>query len=152
MSRHRVTWIVLADGEHARFVTAGPEAHFHTFERLDSPTAHLRASELGTDAPGRSFESADVARHAIAPKHDPHEEAKARFADSIAALLNAAAAERRFDRLVLVAPGRVMHEIREHLSPAAVQLLAASFTKDLLKTPDGDLPAHFPDWPLVPTG
>jgi protein required for attachment to host cells len=149
MSKHRITLLVLADGEHARFVSAGAEAHFQTYERLDSATAHLKSADLGPDRPGRTFESADVMRHAKEPRKDPHEAAKVRFAASVAAQINDTAASGAFDRLIVAASVRVLQEIRDNLEQPAVKLLLAELAKDLTNVPDYDLRAHFPNWPLV---
>lgn len=73
MVKHRTLWIVVADGEHARFITPAPKRAFHSQRVFESPSAHKRSAELGTDRPVRSFQSATLTRHAIAPKHDLHE-------------------------------------------------------------------------------
>ena len=70
MAMHGTVWILVADGEHARFVTPAPKKAFHTQRVLDSPSAHKQSSDLGTDRPSRSMQSGSTARHAIDPKHD----------------------------------------------------------------------------------
>jgi len=63
-------WIVVADGEHARFVKPAPKRAFHTQRIFESPAVHKKTSDLGTDRPDRSMESASGTCHAITPKHD----------------------------------------------------------------------------------
>src|SRR5438876_11241190 len=80
MVKHSMVWIVMADGEHARFVTPASKRVFHTQRVFESPSAHKKSSDLGTDRPTRSTESATGTSHAITPKHDLHEMEKQKFA------------------------------------------------------------------------
>ncbi len=136
------TWILLADGEHARVVVPTPQRQFRTINSIDSTAAHHRSSDLGTDRPGRSFESASPTRHAIEAKTDPHRAAKERFAHSLAELMNDAAAEGQYDRLVLVAPAHALQAVREALDGLAASRLEGTLAKDLVKLPDGELALH----------
>ena len=136
------TWIIVADGEHARVVVPAPLRQFRTINSLDSAAAHRRSSDLGTDRPGRSYESANPARHAIEPKTDPHRAAKENFLRYVAEKLNTAAAEGACDRLILVAPAPALGELREALDRQAAARVAATLAKDLVKIRDADLGAH----------
>lgn len=111
---------------------------------MQATTAHLRAADLGSDAPGRSCESAAVIRHAVEPRTDPHTKAKARFAGEVAEVLNEAAAAAVFDRLVVAAPAHTLHDLRAALSAEAAGKLVAEIQKDLLKVPDANIAAHLP--------
>jgi protein required for attachment to host cells len=139
---HGAVWIVVADGEHARFVTPAPESAFHTQRVLDSPSAHKRSSDLGTDRPDRSMESASATRHAITPKHDLHEMEKEKFARSVAQEINRASAQGAFDHLVLVAPAHTLSEIRDELDTTAAAKVVGTLQKDLVKVPDHELAPH----------
>ena len=142
------TWIAVVDGEHARFV-AQDAGRFKTVHALTSATAGQRTSSLVGDRPGRSFESADVARHAIKPRSDPRAMGKRRFAALVAAELNAAAAQGLFARLILVAPPRTLPVIEEALDPDVRRRIAGRVAKSLIKASDTDLAAHFPAWPFI---
>jgi protein required for attachment to host cells len=133
---------VLADGEHARIVVPAPRHQFHELTSLDSTMAHKRSAALGTDRPGRSFESASPTRHAIEPRTDPHRAAKHEFLDFLACHLAEEARSGAFDRLVLVAPAEALHELREHLERPVATMLAATLTKDLVKIPVAELATH----------
>ena len=121
------TWIVIADGEHARFLTAGAAPHFHTMETF---RGHAAGGDHWTHG-------------------DPHAAAKHKFAALLAARVDTLAATETFDDLILVAPAHVMADLRAHLGKAATAKLKTIIQKDLTKVPDGDLAKHFPDWPLV---
>ena len=141
-------WLAIVDGEHARFVAHGAHG-FRTVRTLASHTAGQRTAALVRDRLGRSFESADVARHAIAPRSDPHAQEKERFAAHIAAELNIAAAQSLFARLVLAGPSRTIQAVEDALDPEVRRRIAGRVAKDLVKAPDQDLAAHFPAWPLL---
>ena len=143
------TWLAIVDAEHARFVALDAGC-FLTVQTLASPIAGQRAAALAGDRLGRSFESAGVLRHAIAPRNDPRARGRQRFAVQVAAALNAAAARDLFARLILIAPARTLPAIEEALDPGVRRGVAARVAKNLTKTPDGDLAAHLPAWPFLP--
>jgi protein required for attachment to host cells len=128
MPHKHLSWIVIADGEHARFVKAGSDPHFHTVE---------------TCAGGSN------GGHGGWSHQDPHDTAKHTFAKRLAMKVDALVAQEVFDELFLVAPAHVLKDVRDHLGQAARAKLKACIQKDLAKVPDGDLAKHFPDWPLV---
>src|SRR5579859_6848899 len=115
MPQHHSLCIVIADGGHARFVRPAPDNALHTFEAVDSATLHKHDRDLVSDRPGRSFESAAVARHAYTPRTDPHEMAKDQFTREVARMVNAASAADEFHELVVVAPAHVLGELTDAL-------------------------------------
>jgi protein required for attachment to host cells len=137
-----LTWILIADGEHARVVVPAARQQFRTISSLDSTTAHRRSADLGTGEPGRSYESANPARHAIEPKTDPHRAAKQDFVRYLADQMNTAATGGEYDHLVLVAPTHALHDLREALGQEAVARLAGTLAKDIVKVADVDLAGH----------
>ena len=150
-SKQPRVWVLIADGEHARVVTPKESnGHFETVIAFDSASAHLRSADLGTDKPGRTFESASITRHAIAPRSDPHRNAKHHFIQDVAALVDQHDQKYEFDRLVLVAPAHALSDLREALGKSAAAKVVGSVAKDLVKVNDHDLTAHLADWWLAP--
>jgi protein required for attachment to host cells len=148
-----VVWVVVMDGEHARVVAPTPShGQFATTLALDSATAHLRSQDIGTDRPGRSFESASPTRHTIAPRQDLHQAAKHDFVLEVAGQLNEHAIAGDFDHLVLVAPGHALHDLRAALGAAADAKVVGTLVKDLTKTPDSALASHLAEWWQKPAG
>jgi ABC-type glutathione transport system ATPase component len=84
--------IVIADGEHVRFVHPAADNALHTVSAIDSGQGHRRSSDIGSDRPGASYHSASTAHHAYAPRHDLHRVEKERFAQFVGERVNAAAA------------------------------------------------------------
>jgi protein required for attachment to host cells len=146
MPKDRNLLVVIADGEHARFVRPADDNALHTQTGFDSPAAHKRSGDLVSDRPGASFHSDSTARHAVAPRTDPHDMAKEAFAKDLAARLNEAAAAGQFDELVLVAPAHTLNPLQAHLDVTARDRIIGTLQKDLVKTPDQDLWPHVREW------
>jgi len=146
MSKPRNLLIVIADGEHARFVRPAKDGALHTQQDMDSPAAHKRTADLGSDRPGAAFHSGSTAHHAIQPRHDLHVQVKTAFAQGIADQLNAAAARGSFEELVLVAPAHTMSALEAVLVAMAKDRVIGRLEKDLVKTPDHELQPHLHEW------
>lgn len=113
MTGNRGLCFLIADGDHARFVRADNTNVLRTFRRFDSASAHLTSHEIGTDRPGRSFESARPGSHGLTPRHDLHGLAKTSFAEFVAEQADLAAGEGALEHLVLVASPHCLREIEE---------------------------------------
>jgi protein required for attachment to host cells len=146
MESTRKMWIVIADGEHARFVSRAPGGGFRSHRVLDSTSAHLRSSDLGDDRPVRGFESATGLRHTITPRQDLHDREKQRFAARLAGEINRESARGAFDRFVLVAPTRTSSVVLDQLDPTTLAKLVGTLRKDLTQVPDHELEAHLDRW------
>jgi protein required for attachment to host cells len=146
MPRQRKLCFVIADGGHARIVRPAADNALHTVEALDSATIHKKDHDLVSDRPGRSFESGSAARHAYEPRTDPHDMEKERFAQAVAARINADAAEDLFNELVLVAPAQMLSELTGALDQPVKAKLLGSLAKDLVNTPDHELWPHLKQW------
>lgn len=137
--------IAIADAEHARFVRPAPTNVLHTERLIDSTAAHKKSADLRSDHPGASFHSDATAHHALAPRHDPHELEKEKFARFIAQEINALP-EESFDGLVIVAPAHCLNVILEALHASAQTKLIGTLHKDLMKTPDDELWPHLQEF------
>ena len=150
MTTNRGLCILIADGEHARFVAADPDNVLRTSRSFDSTSAHLASRDIGSDRPGRSFESATPSSHGVAPRHDPHQLEKTKFAHFVADEVGIAAGEGAFDRLVLVAPAHCLRDIEDALDARAAAMVVGRLAKDLVKTPDYELSPHLREWVDAP--
>jgi len=137
------TWIVIADGARARVLAArGPQQGLDlVLERRDHAP---RTAELGSDRPGRSFESATSARHAYSAP-DYHRERELVFLRELVRELAAEHKAGRFERLVVVAPPTALGDLRKALGPTLTGAITAEINKDLTKVALHDLPQHLRD-------
>ncbi len=150
MVQQRIPCFVIADGGHARFVYPADDNALHTKEAFDSTHVHHQSSDLGSDRPGRSFESGTVTRHAIEPRHDPHEMEKQKFGHFVATKVCAASGAGAFNELILVAPAHTLATIRAELDTLTTAKLVGTLAKDLTKVPDDALYAHLKEWVRPP--
>jgi protein required for attachment to host cells len=142
MKKKPRVYYVIADGGRARFVERDEEGAFRTVASFVSSELHKSAHELGRDRPARVQESATPYRHAVEPRQDLHEAAKADFIRTIAAELGALLKQGQFDQLVLVSPPGVIGELKGALSEATAKSVVNELHKDLTKVPDHDLTGH----------
>lgn len=137
------TWILIADGAHARVLEQDRESHRFkpAFEQEFFGQA-APSREIASDRPGRSFDSAGEGRHAMEPHTDPHRHAKYAFAGDLAKHLQKAAARHRFDRLVLIAAPRTLGDLRDLLPDQVKKRVVGEIDKDLTNVPTRDLGDH----------
>jgi protein required for attachment to host cells len=141
-----VTWIVIADGQEARFyANHGPNKGLEKLSPNDISIDLERTSEIVTDDRGRAFDSAGQGRHGMEPQSDPHDEQKRRFLKGVAKGLNAAAKAGQFDQLVIAAPPKALGELRQDLDDKVKRAIRGELHKDLVNTPDDELAKHFED-------
>jgi len=135
------TWILIADGARARILCfEGPGKGLTPALDREFATSHAPTREIGEDRPGRTFESADGARHAMEPRVDWHRFEKHLFAKNMAEVLEKAAVRDAFDRLVLVAPPQALGDLRAALGRHARERITGEINKDLTSTPIQELP------------
>jgi protein required for attachment to host cells len=140
--KHPRIWYVIADGGRARFVAQDENGAFRTVLSFVAADMHKRSSDLGRDRPARVQESANAARHAVEPRRDLHEAAKEDFIALVAEEIAAEHGGGQFDTLVLVAPPKVLTELKQKLSKPIAELVVSDLQKDLTKVPDHDLTEH----------
>ena len=71
MSKH---WIVVADQSKARvFTVDDPRGELRELEHLEHLAGSDQAQTLGSDRPGRSFDSSGQGRHAMGTSVEPKE-------------------------------------------------------------------------------
>jgi len=139
------TWILIADAAQAKIlVQAKSGDSLTTLEggEFHNPDESHHTRDLGSDRPSRSIESVGGARHAIEPRHDARRTAAASFAKTLSTFLERHALEDHYDRLVIVAPPRMLGTFRDALGQYAQQRLVAELNEDLTKTPLKKMPGH----------
>ncbi len=144
-------WVVVADGGQARVLAATDDRRGLTVLReMTSVDAHRRTQDLVSDKPGRSFESGSPSRHAVAPRHAAHEQARERFISQIAVMLNEDNRARQFDELVLIVAPGLSSMLRDALDEPTRARVRETLVKDLTKVPLHDVHARLVEAGLLP--
>jgi protein required for attachment to host cells len=139
-----VTYVLVADGARARLyanhgVGKGLQPVSGATHKAD---LHHHDREILTDKPGRSFSSVGEGRSALEPQTEWHRFEKHKFAREMAKVLDAAAATKSFDRLILVAPPATLGDLRMELGDATRKMVTAELPKDLTRHAEQELPQH----------
>lgn len=137
------TWILIAHRAGARiFENDGPGTGLKHVDAIAHPEGRLEDKALGSDKPGRSFDSHGPGRHALGKEHGPAETVAQEFAHALAARLDAGRTKHAYGKLVLVAEPRFLGMLRAALSPQTAALVSATLDRDLGGTADHDMPSH----------
>lgn len=141
------TLYLIVDGGRVRYVECTGPGHFNTFRKFVSAHMHEKASTLGRDKPARVQESATNARHGIEQRSNPRDKIEQKFIRTTAADLRESKTIRSFDKLVIVAPPKLLKLLQDSLPSELIPKLVESIDKDLTKVPDSDLHRHLPIFP-----
>ena len=137
------TYVLIADGARARlFVVEEGTADLKPALGQEFIGTNLPSREIGSDRPGRSFDSAGSGRHAMEPPTDPHRHAERVFAQEVAGVLEDARRRNEFQHLIVVAPPKALGDLRAEFSTVLRDRVTAELHKDLTKVPVHDLPSH----------
>jgi protein required for attachment to host cells len=137
------TWVLIADAARARvFETRGKGTGLTVVSDMAFDAELAPSHMLGTDRPGRSFESVGSTRHAMESPSDPHREQKRQFARRVAHAIEERQAANSYDRLVVVAPAATMGDLRAAMSDKVKAAIVAELVADLTHTPVSEIPAH----------
>lgn len=143
---HRGDWLVVCDGAKA-IVLENNGTAFNpkfrakaTYEQENPPTR-----EIGTDAPGRAFQSVGSKRSAY-EQVDWHEQEEQRFLTSLVERLDAAVTAGEAKSIIVAAPSHALGIIRQNYSRSLRNALRAEVEKDFVRTPLPEIEKHFA-WP-----
>lgn len=141
----RTTWFLIADGARMRMFESLGSNEPEKWTLIDSEEAEnvRKASrELGTERAGRGQKTGSGARFAMdAATLD--EDLEDQFIHGIAANLNAAVKDEKFDQLVLTLSPRALGELRKKLTPETTQKLIGVFDKEVTQLSENDLFDYF---------
>lgn len=142
MSKH---WIVVADQSKARiFTVADPRGELLQLQQLDNPVGREPAQSLGSDRPGRSFDSGGQGRHAMGTSVEPKEQEAIRFAKQIGEQLRAASHAGECNSLLLVAGPHFLGLLRAELG-SLKDVRIAEIDKNLGQYDHHEIRSHLPE-------
>ena len=160
-NKNAVTWYLIADSkfgqvyvrtnvEHIVPMAGGAKHDKYSEEILSELIAvpemkweaeSVKQYQIGKNATGMVHESLGGAIHMSEPHIDVHDEVREHFAKLLAEKLAKAAEEKAFDHLVLVAPPKMLGELRKHLNEKVLKLINEEISKDLTSSTPAELTA-----------
>ena len=141
-----MSWILSANRSGARILEKQGSV-LTQLETIHHEQGRLRDGDIDSDAPGRAFDRATAARHALSTSEAPHERVAKAFARELAERLRQGRLERRFERLVIAAEPHFLGLLRGALDTVTARMVVASVAKDLEQIPAEELAAHLPELP-----
>jgi protein required for attachment to host cells len=128
-------WVVVCDGKKALVLeNEGDEKFLNLKTRRVFGHPDPKTHELGTDAPGRSFNSVSQGRSAM-EQADWHTQEEERFLRKLSGYLDAEVKAGRSKCIVLVAPPRALGVLRPTYSHDLRKAVRTEIDKDLVKLP-----------------
>lgn len=137
------TWVVVASAARARlFEVAGRQKPWKEIVDLVNADDRLSRQDFTSDKPGRAVNTARGQHHTMEPTVDPKEWAAGLFARDLAKRLEAGLHERRYERLIIVAPPHFLGLLRQEMGDALAGAVEHEVHKDLTREEGGALQAH----------
>ncbi len=135
-------WVLVCDGAKALLFQNDGDAELINLKALDAVIEHEPPTrDLGTDRPGRVYQSHSTARSAT-EETDWHAKAEEAFLARLAERLDKGVREHAVTSVVLVAPPRALGVLRRHLTPALQGAVTAEVAKDLVRMPTSEIERH----------
>lgn len=121
------TWVVVADGTHARL--------FHNVGKQDA----LQLKQADLIEPDMDDEQGQGPSGQRPPEATPEQTEEATFAKQLAHRLNAAALKQKFEHLFLIADPKTLGEMRPQLHTETSKRLSGELAKTLTNSPLADI-------------
>jgi len=132
---HNGAWVLVGDGRRALFLENHGDPDLLDLRVIEARVdENPAARDQGTDAPGRVFASRGGVRSAVETT-DWHELEKEHFANEIAVTINKAAESGAMKEIVIIAPPKVLGELRKELTAKARAKVKGELDKDLTRHP-----------------
>src|SRR5918999_909407 len=125
------TWIVGADASRARFLQVADRERLVEVEDFVNPEGRLHNREINSDAKGRFRGPDRPGVHSSDDEERTVEHYSEVFAKRVADYLDKARNEHRYERLLLVAPPKLLGQIRKRLDKEVEKLVVDELDKDL---------------------
>ena len=130
----KTTWVLAAESSRAKIYRWQRKSEsLEEIQDLVHSASRDRPTELTSDLPGRSFSSVGGSRHAMEQRTDPKRLEAEAFAGEIAAVLDRARAEGRFEELVLIAAPRFLGQLRQCLGDGTLGAVSREIHKNLTR-------------------
>jgi protein required for attachment to host cells len=131
--------VLVGDGQKALFLrNKGHARHVRLVVEQVLERDNPATREQGTDRPGRSNASVGVARSAM-EETDWHHIGEERFAGELADALYRHAHANRFEKLVVIAPPKILGNLRKAFHAAVAERVTAEIPKELTSHPVSEI-------------
>jgi len=147
------TWIIAADESRARVLQVGrPNEKLIEIDNMVNPTARQHERDLRSDSEPRFDGHGGVGKPGMAPTGGTASDRETQgaidhsvtvFARDVARYLAKARIDRRYDKLVLVAPPKFLGALRKQLDKDVARMVVEEIPKEVSGLKTHDLTAYF---------
>jgi protein required for attachment to host cells len=136
---------VVADSSAARvFLADSPTGGLQEIESYANAEGRAHERELGTDNPGRAFDSMGAGRHAMEQKVSPRQHEVISFARMVAERIERARTRNEIERVILVAPPEFLGHLRTSLDAETRRVVDSEHTLNVVRRRAEEIRAHLP--------
>lgn len=137
------SWMLVCDGAKALVLRNEGNSELLNLIPVDiALEPHPSAHDLGTDRPGRVYQSQGTSRSEM-EETDWHQQAEDMFLSTVAEKMDALVQQHGVTKVVLVAPPRALGVLRQKLSSTTREMISAEVAKDLTKLPILEIERYF---------
>ena len=136
-------WVVVCDGAKALVLeNAGTRTHLNLMTKEVYEQPDPKTSEMGTDKPGRTFNSMGGGGRGAIEQTDWHDQEEQKLPHQAGGPPRQGSARRRDESLIVVAPPRAIGMLRREFSTHVRHALKAEVEKDYVKMPVEEIAKH----------
>ena len=133
--------VLVADGRKMLFLRNHGDANqIDLRTETHDERADAKTSDMGTDGPGTQAQSGGYGRPAV-DQTDYHQQAEDRWARDAAGELNRRVLAHDFESLAIIAPPRLLGELRKHLRKEVERRVVCTIDKEMSGRPTPDIEA-----------
>lgn len=126
------TWILVAQGAAAKIINVKKNGEeISLIQEFFHPNTAKKGSDIYTDRPGRSFQSADSTRHAVSSSEELQDHERRVFAKEIANFLATAHATNQFAKIIVVSSRDLLGDLRKAFEAPVKNAVTHELSKDL---------------------
>lgn len=138
-------WVLACDGGKAQILRNDGDTHAIRLVAVEVFEQHLPAAhDMGTDRPGRVYQSQGDARSST-EQTDPHEAGEIAFLSHTIEALDQLVRTHAVKSLVVVAPPDCLGILRKHFTPGLRAIISHEIGKDLAHFATEDIARHLAD-------
>lgn len=128
------TWVVVAENSRARiFLMKNTGTPLEELADLQQVESRLHERDLGSDRPGRTFDSHGGGRHAKEPVTSPKKNETINFAKFVADRINSDYINGEFEKLILIAAPQFLGLLRKSLTEQVKHRITREINKNFVK-------------------
>jgi len=140
------TWILVADGAHARIFSADTATSPLTeLESLIHPEAQQHKQKLTSDRPGSQAGGATGSYHGVSDRTDPKKYEAGVFAKELSRHLEDALNAQKFRQLIVVAAPAFLGHLRKELGSNTSKVVTLEVDKDIVEQDAASIREHLPE-------